>query len=204
MRRRHWLPLLALLALSTAHAQESPAPPAAQSQAQPEVAASDDPDAADTAATKVPLEEIRRFVGVFNAVREAYVDPVDDRKLMQSAIKGLLLDLDPHSAYLEKSDAQAFDEETNGAYAGIGVEVQVQPDGMIKVIAPIDDTPAARAGIKSGDLITAVDGQPVDSPDALSAAMLAQRPGDVVSVGYVDGSGRQRSVQVRLGSGPPQ
>ena len=159
MRRRHWLPLLALLALSSVHAQEAPAPPAAQ--AQPDVAASDDPDAAGTAATKVPLEEIRRFVGVFNAVRDAYVDPVDDRKLMQSAIKGLLLDLDPHSAYLEKSDAQAFDEETNGAYAGIGVEVQVQPDGMIKVIAPIDDTPAARAGIKSGDIITAVDGKPL-------------------------------------------
>jgi len=159
MRRRHWLPLLALLALSTAHAQEAPATPAAQ--AQPEVAASDDPDAAGTAATKVPLDEIRRFVGVFNAVREAYVDPVDDRKLMQSAIKGLLLDLDPHSAYLEKNDAQAFDEETSGAYAGIGVEVQVQPDGMIKVIAPIDGTPAARAGIKSGDIISAVDGKPV-------------------------------------------
>jgi len=159
MRRRHWLPLLALLALSSVHAQEAPAPPAAQ--AQPDVAASDDPDATGTAATKVPLEEIRRFVGVFNAVRDAYVDPVDDRKLMQSAIKGLLLDLDPHSAYLEKSDAQAFDEETNGAYAGIGVEVQVQPDGMIKVIAPIDDTPAARAGIRSGDVIIAVDGKPV-------------------------------------------
>ena len=159
MRRRHWLPLLALLALSTAHAQEAPATPAAQ--AQPEVAASDDPDAAGTAATKVPLDEIRRFVGVFNAVREAYVDPVDDRKLMQSAIKGLLLDLDPHSAYLEKNDAQAFDEETSGAYAGIGVEVQVQPDGMIKVIAPIDGTPAARAGIRSGDIISAVDGKPV-------------------------------------------
>jgi carboxyl-terminal processing protease len=159
MRRRHWLPLLALLALSTVHAQQPPATPAAQ--AQPEVAASDDPDAVGTAATKVPLEEIRRFVGVFNAVREAYVDPVDDRKLMQSAIKGLLLDLDPHSAYLEKNDAQAFDEETSGAYAGIGVEVQVQPDGMIKVIAPIDGTPAARAGIKSGDIISAVDGKPV-------------------------------------------
>ena len=71
---------------------------------------------------------------------------------MQSAIKGLLLDLDPHSAYLEKDDAQAFDEETNGAYDGIGVEVQAQPDGTIKIVSPIDDTPAARAGIKSGDV----------------------------------------------------
>ena len=181
MRRRHWLPLLALLALSSAHAQDAPAPPA-QAQAQPEVAASDDPDASDTAETKVPLEEIRRFVGVFNAVREAYVDPVEDRKLMQSAIKGLLLDLDPHSAYLEKSDAQAFDEETNGAYAGIGVEVQVQPDGMIKVIAPIDDTPAARAGIKSGDIITAVDGKPVSGDNDDSQGPLRGAPGTRVTL----------------------
>ena len=156
------LPLALLLSLDAfaqdvpvAPAQVSP-PPAAE---QAEVAPSDDPDAAESAATKVPLDEIRRYVGVFNAVREAYVDPVSDRKLMQSAIKGLLLDLDPHSAYLEKTDAQAFDEETSGAYAGIGVEVQLQPDGRIKVIAPIDDTPAARAGIKAGDIITAVDGR---------------------------------------------
>jgi len=182
MRRRHWLSLLALLALSTAHAQDAPAPPAAPPQTQPDVAASDDPDASDAAATKVPLEEIRRFVGVFNAVREAYVDPVDDRKLMQSAIKGLLLDLDPHSAYLEKTDAQAFDEETNGAYAGIGVEVQVQPDGMIKVIAPIDDTPAARAGIKSGDLITAVDGKPVSGDNDDSQGPLRGAPGTKVTL----------------------
>ena len=163
MRDRPWPPLLLiLLPLSIARAQVAPAPaPPPPAQAQAEVAPSDDPDAASTAATKVPLEEIRRFVGVFNAVREAYVEPIADHALMQSAIKGLLLDLDPHSAYLEKSDAQAFDEETSGAYAGIGVEVQVQPDGMIKVIAPIDDTPAARAGIKSGDIITAVDGKPL-------------------------------------------
>jgi carboxyl-terminal processing protease len=176
MRFRSWLPLLLVLPLSAVLAQEAPVPPApapasapTQAQAPPaandEIPASDDPDAVETAEAKVPLEEIRRFVGVFNAVREAYVDPVDDRKLMQSAIKGLLLDLDPHSAYLEKNDAQAFDEETSGAYAGIGVEVQVQDDGTIKIIAPIDDTPAARAGLKSGDVITAVDGKSVASND---------------------------------------
>ena len=86
-------------------------------------------DAAE--ASKVPLEEIRRYVSVFNAVKYGYVEPVDDRKLMQSAIRGLLQDLDPHSAYLVRSDAQAFDEDANGAYDGIGVEVQQQPDGSI-------------------------------------------------------------------------
>ena len=158
MRVRLLLALVLGLPLLPVHAQQAAHAPAT-------VAPSDDPDAEQTATSKVPLDEIRRYVGVYNTVREAYVDPVDDKQLMRSAIKGLLSDLDPHSAYLEKNDAQAFDEETSGAYAGIGVEVQLQPDGSIKVIAPIDDTPAARAGIRSGDLITAVDGKPVAGDD---------------------------------------
>ena len=168
MRPGLWLPLFLflLLALTTAYAQQLPAQATpVTAPARSDIAPSDDPDATESAATKVPLDEIRRYVGVYNAVREAYVDPVDDKKLMHSAIKGLLLDLDPHSAYLEKNEAQAFNEETNGAYAGIGVEVQTQPDGRIKIIAPIDDTPAARAGIKSGDIITAVNGKPVSGND---------------------------------------
>jgi len=165
MRPHPLLPSLLAIALAL------PFAPAFAQDAQPAqpdaVAPADDPDAAETAASKVPLAEIRRYVDVYNAVKQAYVDPVDDKKLMQSAVKGLLLDLDPHSEYLSKSDAEAFDEETSGAYAGIGVEVQPQPDGTIKVVTPIDDTPAARAGIKSGDIITAVDGKPVanDSDD---------------------------------------
>jgi len=117
--------------------------------------------------SKVPLEEIRRFVAVYNAVRAAYVDPVDDKKLMQSAVRGLLLDLDPHSTYFNKEDAQAFDEQANGAYEGIGVELQQQPDNAsMKVISPIDDTPAAKAGILAGDLIIAIDGKPISAIDA--------------------------------------
>jgi carboxyl-terminal processing protease len=177
MRFRLWIALFFCLPLLPAHAQAVPA--------QAAVAPSDDPDAAQTAASKVPLDEIRRYVGVYNTVREAYVDPVNDRKLMQSAIKGLLTDLDPHSAYLEKSDAQAFDEETSGAYAGIGVEVQPQPDGTIKVIAPIDDTPAARAGIRSGDIITGVDGKPVTADDDDSQGPLRGVAGSKVTLTLV-------------------
>src|SRR3546814_3178044 len=80
----------------------------------------DDPEAAESAASAVPLEEIKRYVSVFTAVKEAYVEPVDDKALMDSAIRGLLLDLDPHSAYLDKDDAEAFDEDTSGAYDEIG------------------------------------------------------------------------------------
>src|SRR3546814_1086606 len=101
----------------------------------------DEAAAVERASGTVPLAEIKRFVGVFNAVREAYVEPVGDDELMQAAIKGLLLDLDPHSVYFDKDDAEVFDEETSGAYDGIGVEVQPQADGSILVIAPIDDTP---------------------------------------------------------------
>ncbi len=80
----------------------------------------DDPNARESVTSRVPLEEVRRFVAVYNAVRAAYVEPVDDKKLMQSAVRGLLLDLDPHSSYLVRSDAEAFDADTNGAYDGIG------------------------------------------------------------------------------------
>ncbi|PZP60105.1 S41 family peptidase [Pseudoxanthomonas winnipegensis] len=127
----------------------------------PAVPSSDDPDGTEAKTSEVPLDEIRRFVSVFNAVKQAYVEPVDDEKLMHSAIRGLLLDLDPHSAYLDKEDAKDFDEQANGAYDGVGVELLAQPDGTLKVISPIDGTPAARAGLQSGDIIVAIDGKPL-------------------------------------------
>jgi len=125
------------------------------------VASSDDPDAAESAASKVPLDEIRRFVMLYTVVKEAYVDPVDDKKLMQAAVRGLLQDLDPHSAYLAKRDAEQFDEQIRGAYDGVGIELMHMPDGTLKIIAPIDDTPAARGGVKAGDVIIAIDGKPI-------------------------------------------
>ena len=151
--------LLALLPALSRAQQTAPAP----SQETSGQAANSE----EAVTSKVPLEDIRRFVAVYNAVRAAYVDPVDDKKLMQSAVRGLLLDLDPHSTYFNKEDAQAFDEQANGAYEGIGVELQQQPDNAsMKVIAPIDDTPAAKAGILAGDLIIAIDGKPISAIDA--------------------------------------
>ena len=132
-----------------------------------EIASSEDPAAAETVPSRVPLEEIRRYVAVFNAVRDGYVEPVEDRALMQSAIRGLLLDLDPHSTYFDSEDAAAFDQQASGSYAGIGVELMQQPDNTLRVIAPIDETPAARAGIRAGDLIVAIDGQPTGGLDAM-------------------------------------
>ncbi|SBV37606.1 Periplasmic carboxyl-terminal protease [uncultured Stenotrophomonas sp.] len=128
--------------------------------------AGDNPDAKESVTSKVPLEEVRRFVAVYNAVRAAYVEPVDDRALMQSAVRGLLLDLDPHSTYFDKEDAEAFDEQATGAYEGIGVELLQQGD-VLKVVSPIDDTPAARAGLRAGDLIVAIDDKPIAAIEAM-------------------------------------
>ena len=183
MRRIPLFALLFALGLSNVQAQEQVPPNDADGGHA--VASSDDPDAAESETTKVPLAEIRRYVGVYDAIKQAYVDPVDDHKLMQSAIKGLLLDLDPHSAYLEKSDAQAFDEETNGAYDGIGVEVVTLPDGSVKIVSAIDDTPAAQAGLRSGDTIIAVDGRELTPADAVGPGPLRGKPGSSVKLKIV-------------------
>jgi carboxyl-terminal processing protease len=166
---RFSLALILLLCSAPLMAQEP-------AQAEAGVASAEDPSAPETTPTRVPLEEIRRYVAVFNAVRDAYVEPVEDRALMQSAIRGLLLGLDPHSTYFDSQDAEAFDEQASGAYDGVGVELQQQPDSnSLRVIAPIDDTPAARAGIKAGDLIIAIDGRPIGSTDGMEP--LRGKPG---------------------------
>src|SRR5215472_19105597 len=100
------------------------------------------------------------FGDVLTTVENQYVTPVDDKKLIQSAIDGMLTSLDPHSGYLDPDSFQDMRDQTRGEYGGLGLEVTAE-DGVIKVISPMDDTPASRAGIKAGDFITAIDGQSV-------------------------------------------
>lgn len=173
--------LLTALSLLALQAQAQTSPPASQAPA-PATSPAPAPAAkvAADVATKVPLDEIRRYVTVYNAVKQAYVEPVDDVRLMRSAIRGLLLDLDPHSTYLEKSDADDFDEQSRGAYDGIGVELLRNPDGTLKIIAPIDDSPAARAGLKAGDLVIAIDGRPLSPGDDDQSGPLRGEPGSTV------------------------
>src|SRR5690606_34217054 len=132
------------------------------------VDASEPAAANDSAINPQPLkiDEIRRFVAVFRAVQQAYVEPVEDSELMQAAIRGLLTDLDPHSAYLSKDELATLSEFASGAYGGLGLEVMQQPDRSLVVISPIDDTPAARAGIQPGDVIIEIDGQIIDADSA--------------------------------------
>lgn len=120
-----------------------------------------DPVVAESVPADVPLAEIRRYVAVYNAVKDAYVEPVDDEQLMKAALRGLLSDLDPHSAYLDKEEAAALVEDTQGEYVGIGVETERRPDHTLRVVAPIDGTPAYRAGLRAGDVIIAIDGEPL-------------------------------------------
>ena len=100
----------------------------------------------------LPVDELRTFAEVYGRVKADYVDPVSDDKLITAAINGMLTGLDPHSAYLDKEAFKELQVGTQGEFGGLGIEVGMQ-DGFIKVVAPIDDTPAARAGIKPGDLI---------------------------------------------------
>lgn len=108
----------------------------------------------------LPLEELRQLAEVFGLIKSDYVEPVDDKKLLTEAISGMVSSLDPHSAYLDKKAFKELREGTQGKFVGLGIEVGME-DGYVKVISPIEDSPAYRAGIKAGDLITRLDTTPV-------------------------------------------
>jgi carboxyl-terminal processing protease len=130
----------------------------------------------------VSLEDIRTFTAVFNLVKQAYVEPVDDKTLMQDAIRGLLSGLDPHSEYLDQRAMDQLSEDTSGSYDGLGLEV-LTVDGTLRVVAPIDDTPAARAGVKPGDIIVRIDGKAITSENASqSVEMLRGKNGSKVTL----------------------
>lgn len=108
----------------------------------------------------LPYEDLRTFTEIFGRIKRDYVEPVSDKKLLEDAIRGMLAGLDPHSAYLVSEEYQELKEGTTGQFGGLGIEVTME-NGFIKVVSPIDDTPAQRAGIKTGDLIIRLDDQPV-------------------------------------------
>jgi carboxyl-terminal processing protease len=108
----------------------------------------------------LPIEEVRLFAEALEAIRSAYVSDIDDKTLIDYAIRGMLAGLDPHSAYLSADDYDNLQDSTEGEFGGLGIEVG-EEDGYIKVITPVDDTPAARAGVMPGDLIVEINGRPV-------------------------------------------
>ncbi len=145
----------------------------------------------------VSLDDIRAFTAVFNLVKQAYVEPVDDKALMQAAIHGLLAGLDPHSEYLDQRAMDELSEDTSGSYAGLGLEV-LATDGSLRVVAPIDDTPAERAGIKPGDIITRIDGTAISAENVnASVNLLRGKAGSEVALGILH-EGASMPVDMKL------
>jgi len=115
---------------------------------------------ARSALAPLPLEEVQQLAAVFDRVKAEYVEPVDEKKLISDAIAGMVAGLDPHSQYLDKKTWKEFRESTGGKFVGIGIEMGME-DGLVKVVSPIEGSPAFRAGLKPGDFITRIDETPV-------------------------------------------
>ena len=111
-------------------------------------------------AVTLPFEELRTFTEIFGRIKQDYVEEVTDKKLLESAIRGMLVGLDPHSSYLNEEEYKELRVGTTGRFGGLGIQVTME-DGFVKVISPIDDTPAKRAGMEAGDLIIKLNDQPV-------------------------------------------
>ena len=104
----------------------------------------------------LPLEDIQRLTDVFERIKADYVEPVDEKKLISDAITGMVAGLDPHSQYFDKKSYKEFREGTSGRFVGVGIEIGME-DGLVKIVSPIEGSPAFRAGLKPNDLITRID-----------------------------------------------
>jgi carboxyl-terminal processing protease len=109
----------------------------------------------------MPMAELRQLADVYGVIKSTYVEPVEDKALLSQAISGMVASLDPHSAYLDPRAYRELREGTEGRFVGLGIEISESEDGYVEIVAPIEDSPAWHAGIKEGDLITQIDGHPV-------------------------------------------
>ncbi|MGD8926098.1 MAG: PDZ domain-containing protein, partial [Thioalkalispiraceae bacterium] len=130
----------------------------------------------------IPVEDIRSLTEVFGKIKDNYVEDVSDKELLENAIRGMLTGLDPHSTYLDKEAFRELRVGTTGEFGGLGIVVGME-DGFVKVISPIDDTPAQRAGIKAGDLIIRLDDKPVKGMSLDDAVKIMRgRPGTAIDL----------------------
>ncbi|SEI52012.1 carboxyl-terminal processing protease [Allopseudospirillum japonicum] len=136
----------------------------------------------------LPLDELRNFAEIYERIKQAYVQPIDDNTLLEYAIKGMLAGLDPHSAYLSAQDYDNLQESTEGEFGGLGIEVGVHEDGIL-VISPIDDTPASRAGLKPQDVIIRINQTPTRGLSLSQGVDLMRgAPGTQIELGIRRGS----------------
>lgn len=174
------LALALLLGTGAVQAADAPAAPATNGKEAP-----------------LPLDELRTFAEVLDRVKAAYVEPVDDKTLLENAIKGMLSNLDPHSAYLGPEEFAELQESTSGEFGGLGIEVGSE-DGFVKVISPIDDTPAANAGIQPGDLIIKIDGKPTKGQSMNEAVdSMRGKAGSPITLTIVRGGGKPFDVTLK-------
>lgn len=147
---------------------------------------------------QLPLDDLRKFTEVFSRIKAAYVEEVDDRTLLEDAIKGMLSGLDPHSSYLDPKAFEDLEESTTGEFGGLGIEVGME-DGFIKVISPIDDTPAQKAGVQAGDLIIKLGDQPVKGMSLEEAVNLMRgKPGSTLKLTIMrDGESAPIEIDVK-------
>lgn len=145
----------------------------------------------------LPLEQLRTFTDVFTRIKHNYVEDVSDEDLLEYAIRGMLSGLDPHSAYLSPEQFNELRIGTSGQFGGLGIEVGME-DGFVRVVAPIDDTPAQRAGMKSGDLIIRLDDKPVKGLTLNEAVKLMRgKPGSPINLTVVrEGADKPLNIEI--------
>lgn len=134
---------------------------------------------------QIPMEDVQRFSNAISLIKKYYVKTTDDKMLFDNAIRGMLSGLDPHSAYLDENDFKELQTATNGEFGGLGIEVTIE-DGVIKVITPLVDTPAFKAGVKAGDYIVKIDKQYVQGLELKDAVnMMRGKPGSAIKLTIV-------------------
>lgn len=155
--------------------------------------------AAEESSDVESLDALRAFIEVYEHIKSEYVEEIDDQTLLNDAINGMLTKLDPHSGYLKPRDVSSLRDSTSGSFGGIGIEMDVI-DGLIEVIAPIDDSPASRAGILAKDIITHVDEEPVRDISLQEAIEILRGPlGSAVTLGILrEVEGQPQEVTVSL------
>lgn len=147
--------------------------------------------------TSLPLDDLRAFSEVFGQIKASYVEEISDHDLLENAIKGMLTGLDPHSTYLDTKDFKELREGTRGEFGGLGIEVGME-DGFVKVIAPIDDTPASKAGVQAGDLVIRLDEKPVKGMTLSDAVKVMRgKPGDDILLTIIR-EGEERPLKITI------
>ena len=188
--------LVALLCPLVVAADEGETQPPATAIEEPPAPMAGDNSPSD-AAEPIPVNDIRVLVEVFHKIKNDYVESIDDKTLLENAMRGMLAGLDPHSTYLDTEEYLDLQEGTSGEFGGLGIEVGMD-NGFVKVIAPIDDTPAQRAGIESGDTIVRLDDTPIKGMSLNDAVKkMRGKPGSKIELTVLrDGEDRPLTITI--------